>query len=282
MPLSRRGFTLAETLVALVLVGAIGAVLFSVLTSGQRLSRGQAERATLQSNVRTGAVLVQAELRELAAGPGTTTDISAMAPDSITYRAMRGLGFLCEVSTTQVKLASATRTGYRLPASGGDTLLVFVETDPNTATDDQWVVAPVSSVGTGTCPNGAAAVVIGTTLTSAQVAGIVVGSPARYFETMTLRSYTSNGQLWLGLQARSAGATIQPVVGPLATGGFQLAFLDSTGTATTNAARVRRIQVTLRGQTSRVISGGAGNQVATQVGRDSVTTQVALRNAVGP
>src|SRR5512140_1012037 len=84
---SRRGFTLVEALLAVVLLAIVGQSILRLLTVSQRLFRAQSERAALQATVRAGATLLPAELREL--GPG---DIVALAPDQIVYRAMRSAG----------------------------------------------------------------------------------------------------------------------------------------------------------------------------------------------
>jgi prepilin-type N-terminal cleavage/methylation domain-containing protein len=47
----RRGFTLVEMLVAMVVVGIVGAALIRLLSNQQRLSVTQVEQAMLQSNV---------------------------------------------------------------------------------------------------------------------------------------------------------------------------------------------------------------------------------------
>ena len=59
----RRGFTLVEILVSLVVMVIVTGAIYKMLTSSQRLSRAQAERVSLQSNVRSGALIVPAELR---------------------------------------------------------------------------------------------------------------------------------------------------------------------------------------------------------------------------
>ena len=61
----RRGFTLVEVLLALVIMGVVTGAIYKLLNTNQRLSVAQAEQVTLQSNVRTGSLVVPNELREL-------------------------------------------------------------------------------------------------------------------------------------------------------------------------------------------------------------------------
>ena len=75
----RRGFTLVEVLIALVIMGIVTGAIYRLLNTNQRLSLAQAEQVSLQSNVRTGSLIVPSELRELNTvlgsleRPGTTS-----------------------------------------------------------------------------------------------------------------------------------------------------------------------------------------------------------------
>ena len=62
---SRRGFTLVELLVVMVLVTMLSAVVGRVMINGLRVSRAQMVQAGLQSNVRVGGLVVPLELREI-------------------------------------------------------------------------------------------------------------------------------------------------------------------------------------------------------------------------
>ena len=50
----RRGFTLVEVLLALIIMGVVTGALYRLLNTNQRLALAQAEQVSLQSNVRTG------------------------------------------------------------------------------------------------------------------------------------------------------------------------------------------------------------------------------------
>src|SRR5437870_6978067 len=87
MPLlARRGYTLIELLIALVLLGMVSGAIYKVLVNNQRLYLAQTQQIDLQQNMRAAAAILPAEFRELDAADG---DIRAMSATSITIRAMR-------------------------------------------------------------------------------------------------------------------------------------------------------------------------------------------------
>ena len=53
----RRGFTLVEVLLALVIMGVVAGAIYRLLNTNQRLALAQAEQVSLQSNVRTAAIV---------------------------------------------------------------------------------------------------------------------------------------------------------------------------------------------------------------------------------
>src|SRR6266571_4672105 len=89
---ARRGFTMVELLVALVLLGLVSAALYRVLVNNQRLYMAQTQRIDLSQNIRAAANILPSELREIDAAEG---DIIAMSPTRLEIRAMRWIGFTC-------------------------------------------------------------------------------------------------------------------------------------------------------------------------------------------
>src|SRR5438093_10941367 len=89
---ARRGFTMVELLVALVLLALVSAALYRVLVNNQRLYLAQTQRIDLSQNIRAASNILPAEFRELDAADG---DITAMSATSISIRAMRWLSFVC-------------------------------------------------------------------------------------------------------------------------------------------------------------------------------------------
>ena len=279
---SRRGFTLVEVTVSLALTLVVAGALYSLLVSTQRITRAQAQRLDLQSNVRAGSLLVLSELRELSAiagGTGGQNDILVAGTSALVYRAMRGIGFICGTpSATTVRIARSSFTGVRDPQAGRDEALIFIEDSAAAGAKDSWLGANIVSVATGApCPGALGPAITVTVPANASVAGLEAGTPVRIAEVMELRLYESEGRSWLGARSVSSGEAIQPLVGPLTNGtGFRLEYLDATGAPTVDCTSIKSIRVALRGTTE---SGGAGNSMPVE---EELVTQVALRNAVRP
>jgi prepilin-type N-terminal cleavage/methylation domain-containing protein len=291
----RRGFTLLELMVALVLVLAVAAVTYALLVQNQRVSRSQVEHAGLQDNVRAGALVVANELREigydsippdagLGAGASVSPDLLVMQPGRLEYKAMRGIGFTCALpGSGQLRLHRNTLIGLRQPEVG-DSVTAHVEGDLATGADDAWVHAGITAVGSGVCDDGSPALALTVAFAGAVApSGMVAGGPVRFFEVMELRYYQSGGKSWLGSRSVSAGGVIEPMLGPLVDStasqrGLTFTYLDRNGAATVVLNEVREIAWTLKG----VTDGAVRNAGASPLSRDSLalSTSVALRNTL--
>jgi prepilin-type N-terminal cleavage/methylation domain-containing protein len=280
---TRRGFTLVELLVAMVLLAIVGGAIVKLLASSQRLSRQQSERVLLQGNVRSGALLIPSELRELSVS-ATGTDIVAMAPTDITYRALRASGAACQITAGapgSVRLRRSLYFGYRTLAATRDSLLIFMDGDPNVTTDDRWSSFAVTGTPTvGTCPDGQAALVVPATVHADSLARMQIEAPVRSFEIMQLALFQQDSKYWLGARSVSADPTsaLQPVLGPLRSDGIQLSYLAANGTVTTVPAQVRTIEVMVRGLTQHTTSIGTGT-TDLRLAQDTLLTRIRLRNA---
>jgi prepilin-type N-terminal cleavage/methylation domain-containing protein len=281
--LTRRGFTLVELLIGLVLMGIVSAGIYRVLVTNQQIYQAQTQRIEMQQNIRAAAAILPAELREISASEG---DIIAMSATGIQIRAMRQLGLLCAPpllgGANAVLFVRQTPLYGLRDFAGRDSIFVYYEGDDATRLDDGWVRGRITSIAPGVCPDASPAWLLTTTLffdgalNQQPVTGnILSGSPVRGFEHVTYQLYTSpaDGRRYIGMQVYSAG--IQPLVGPLTSNGLTLAYFDSTGAATATANRVALIRMTLRAETRQ-----AFRQLDRSLARsvDSVTTWVALRN----
>jgi hypothetical protein len=272
-------------IVALTVALIVGAALYSLLIATQRLSVAQAERVGLQANVRAAGWLALGELHELASLPGGSAaqnDVMTAGATGVTYRSMRSIGFLCQspAMPTELRLWSGSYSGYRDPAPGRDSALVFVEGDSATDADDVWLPLAITGVATGNvCPG------TGFTLTTdnhPELVGLAVNTPVRIYEIAELRLYQSGGKSWLGAHSLSAGEVIQPVVGPLLDGtGFRLEYQDAAGGVTSDPSAIKGISLTIRGISEDPISLGSGDGVRRRV-QDSLAARIALRNAANP
>ena len=291
---ARNGFTIVELLIALVLFLIVSAATFQLLNNTQRVSRAQAERTEMQSNMRAGALIVPAELRSIGydrfvtgtGNPAGTimSDILGMAADSIAFRAVRSSGIICNVAAnTYVLDTGGFYTGYRAIAAGRDTLMVFAEMNPIFISDDIWFRKRITGVGAGNCTAAYGGGRAGTAITTDDAVpgdSIVVGAVFHSFEVMSYKLLQGADNRWY-LNARSMsnpGDAYQPMIGPLAPNGFALKYYDVNGNETAVRANVRTIQVTMISQSSsRTSDMGSSNQ---QIQTDSVVTRVALWNAM--
>ena len=299
--MSRRGFTMIELLVALVLLGLVSAALYRVLVNNQRLYFAQTQRIDLSQNIRAATSILPAEFRELDAFDG---DILAMSATSIQLRAMRWVSFICVTPGLPGAFTMTIRGGQTgqpmyfgaRSITATDGLLIYLDGDPTTRTDDYWVPATITAMGaagTATCPTvpaggGGAAVPAaqqpatqvtfnGTFIAGTNIANAIpLGAPVRGYETVTYQLYQPAGDpLWyIGFQP--AGGTMQPLIGPILANGLTFTYYNAAGAVTATRTQVARIDITVRARTTSAIRGGGMAPAAVLV--DSISTSVALRN----
>jgi prepilin-type N-terminal cleavage/methylation domain-containing protein len=302
---TRRGFTMIELMMALVLTTLVAGVIYQLLANNQRVARAQFSTVGMQDNVRSGLMIVANELREvgydsvpatanatLVANLGSlaNSDIINADPTRIRYRAMRGLGVTCAPPTTaQLKLRRSRYYGARDPQTN-DKITIFVEGNTGIGTDDAWVQATVSGTTATTCTDGTTAIGVNTTWAVAAVgtnaiAQMQQGGPVRVFEVMEMRNYVNGGKSWLGMYSVTAGGAIQPVVGPLADStasqrGLSFEYRDKSNNITAVVPNIRAVRVTLKGVTDERVRKSSANHGA--IDTLSLTTRVALRNTLRP
>jgi prepilin-type N-terminal cleavage/methylation domain-containing protein len=292
--LGRRGYSIIELLIALVLLSMVSAAIYKVLVNNQRLYLAQTQTIDLNQNMRAAVAILPAEFRELDAADG---DIQAMTATSITIRAMRQLAFVCltpplggGIGQLTLTVRKAPMYGTRQTFSANDSLLIYWEGNPLTRADDQWLLGQIKTVVPGpVCTQDTlAAVNQGYTLTlqpqwinnpALNVANAITrGAPVRGFDNITYSVYQSptDNNWYLGQTNNSAGGAIQPVIGPLiGANGVTFSYYDSVGTVTGAPTSVAQIQILLRARTVSPIRDASGVQ-AFKV--DSIVTRVALRN----
>lgn len=306
--LTRRGFSLVELLIAMVLLAIVVTGLYRALMTNQRVYQQQTQVIGLQQNMRAAAAILPQELRELDATEG---DISAMTATSLSVRAHRWTGVMCTPPATGfgaglgpnqltgVPVILRVQPFFGRSINRTDSIFVRYEGDDGTRKDDGWVIGRVTNV----LPSVAAACPpLGLVPQSGQVlavdldfsvgglvnfpTSIVNGDPVLGFEPVTYSLYqptASNcpsctaGDWYVGLTNSSSGSSPQPLIGPVLANGLSFAYYDSTGVVTANPARVARVDITLRAQTAQKIRARSGSNNLVRMA-DSVLTSVALRN----
>jgi prepilin-type N-terminal cleavage/methylation domain-containing protein len=283
---NHKGYTLIELIVALVILLAVTGSIYKLLVSNQRLTRAQAERVDLQSNVRTASLVVPSELREMNSGFAAIfpdrNDVLVANATNISYRAMRGLGFICQApAADQIRILKSTWSGLRDPVAARDDGYVFFDGLTDKSSDDVWLPVTITAVANSTCGADPA-----WTLTIApsvlSLVGIPLNTPVRIFEVMQLSLYTDGaGKSWLGAQAAGDLAP-QPLLGPLRGGdGLSFTYYSAPGTVTAVPGDIKSVRVSVRGLTNQAIAGHGGSS-QTSIVQDSLTTEVSLRNAFRP
>lgn len=263
-----RGFTLIEVLVVTMLGTLLAVGTFKIINLTQRIHTTQAAQVQGQQALRAGLAILFAELRELSPSDG---DLLAMSKDSITFRAMRQVGYVCASDySTNPPHFTLRRVGRWLDA--GDSIVALADNDPTKALDDRWITGRVTSADTMSTCSGldtAQEVYVEGLSTSDTIR---IGAMVRSYAPFTYGLFEFDGQPFLG--RRSAGASPQPLVGPLRgrlEGGLAFTYLDENNVETLVGSDVALIQVELR-TASRVL-GTDGRPVS-----DSIVTRIHPRN----
>jgi prepilin-type N-terminal cleavage/methylation domain-containing protein len=282
--MTRRGFTFAEILVAMTLMGIVSVSIYKLLNNNQRLYQEQAARMDLNQNVRSAVSILPSELRELDASDPSGSDILAMTSWALTYNSPRNTYFLCSApnAALQITVRAAPWFGMQALDINEHLFMLFSENDPTVRSDDSWLRVNATARTNGTaCPGGAASITLTLSgVTAAQLAGVTTGAPLKGYKIVQVMRYVdAGGKYWIGMttqnKANLVWSTIEPIVGPVTVNGLQFAYYDANGNITNLAPRVARIALTLTGQTSERIRGPGG---ALQYGTSTVVAQVALRN----
>ena len=293
---ARRGFTMVELLVALVLLGLVSAALYRVLVNNQRLYMAQTQRIDLSQNIRAAANILPSELREIDASEG---DIIAMSPTRLEIRAMRWIGFACVAPVLGGALNPVTMVirggapgqplffGARGINIATDTMLIYYDGDPTSRNDDYWARGTFTGVAPAAvnCPDPTAPPQPGQLVTfnlnllglGINAAGAIpVGAPVRGYEHVIYQLYQPAGDTSFYIGFQPAGGTMQPLVGPVLTNGLTFQYYAADGSVTAVKNQVARVDITVRARTTSAIRGGGQAPAATVV--DSISTSVALRN----
>ena len=295
----RRGFTLAELMIVVVLLALVGSALMQIIVRQQRFFRSAGDLLDLRSQLRQASASISSDLRGVSAKAG---DIIAATDSSIDFRQTFGSSAICKINNgggqivlPPVTLASgAIITSWLTTPVASDKVLVLDEGPTNEGADDIWQKDSVTSFSAAlnTCPTAAgnltgvadaASNSYTVNLSTNLPATVQVGAPVRFYHRAHYSLYQSgDGNWYLGFCSPDCGTSpIQAIAGPFlaynvgGTGGLTFSYYDANGNATTTLTAINRIRIVIRGQTrSQVdISGTKKQQVV-----DSVKLSVAIRN----
>jgi prepilin-type N-terminal cleavage/methylation domain-containing protein len=278
-----RGFTLVEVLIALVLLGIVGTSLYQLLVANQRLYRAQVQRVAVNESVRGAFTVIPTEIRELDAEDG---DVLAMTANSLTYKSMQSLYFLCNPPdgvSLEIVLDRSVSYGLTAISAADDSVFIFAEGDNTTRSDDSWLSASVASTTAGTvCPGGEPSITVGLDgVAAGDLLAVQAGAPIRTFRAAQILFYADGaGDWWLGgrIYQKAAGtwSSTEAIVGPLSSSGLALTYADTAGNTAGAITDVGRIGVAVQSQSAELVyqASGAGSTYLLQ----DLVTQVALRN----
>jgi prepilin-type N-terminal cleavage/methylation domain-containing protein len=272
----RRGFTMIEVIVALV-VGMIvlGSVVQMLIVQGRGYKK-QREQVDVRETAREAAALLSWDLRQ-AASAGSP--LAVMGANTVTMRSFRGLGTICSVKHPTLNRWGLWKTGGSILATVDDTALVYP------LGGAQWLTLKITAVGTPAAMGVTACawpgarppdvVVEFATATAAQALTIRVGGPVRTFRRVQYAEFQQNSRWWLGRKV-GAAASYELLTGPLlapASNGLAFTYYDTLGAVTADVNAVGSVAFTLRTESFKNTTIGSGYTYQ----HDSLTTKVAVR-----
>ena len=297
----RRGFTLTELMITVVLFGLVMSVLMNVIVRQQRFYRGANDIIDTRTQIRQAASVLPLDLRAVSS---IGADIKAISDSSITVLATIGTAIICGTGGTEfqvppIGISRHTLTSWHTMPRRGDSVFVYDEGGLRGSEDDSWQRLRVDTIVTAT--NGCAAylapggsengmqryvVRLGSSLNPTVIAGAVV----RFARPVRYRFYRAgDGNWYLGYEQYVAGAWggVQPLAGPYrpydntgTTSGLRFRYFNESGTAVTGTdsasrASIARIDLQIRG-----VGTDARNIAQARVGqfRDSLLLRIAIRN----
>ncbi|MFN2563885.1 MAG: type II secretion system protein J [Gemmatimonadaceae bacterium] len=171
---SRRGFTLAEMVLAFLLFSLVGGTILTLVMRQQRFYRGAADVIRVHAQLRQGASVLPLDLRSVStsdtlvntsAGTKYNADIYAKADWMVEFRRTFGTSVLCRIRAAardtiflvpKTLVSEAAITTWGADPAVGDSLLILDEGKLLGAGDDRWRAYKVKAIttvtGTSGCP----------------------------------------------------------------------------------------------------------------------------------
>jgi prepilin-type N-terminal cleavage/methylation domain-containing protein len=297
-----RGFTLAELLVALVLLASILAVTATVTTAQWRTNAALDARRDAHAQLVAGAQALRSALRTAAgdAVAGDSTDLLVVDDTLLEVRRSIGTSIVCAVldpvtiELPPLSIEAPALTAWTAAPNAGDYLVVDSASAAGSGAGDGWAMRAIATATTHVagCVGSPFARASESALPRIRVraAGalpgtIAIGASVRFTRRTRYLHYRASDGLWYLGQREWDGTTwtgTQPIAGPLRgrglRGGLALVARDTSGAAVPTQSlgtrHVASVDVALRVDVPKL-----GNRVHVSI-VDSVTFRVALRNGV--
>jgi prepilin-type N-terminal cleavage/methylation domain-containing protein len=267
----RRGFTLIELIVGMVLGAIVMTGVVQMMIVQGRAYRKQREMIDVRETAREAVASLSWDLRQSVTGG---SPLAAMGPGMVALRSPRGLGTICAKHATLARYG-LWKTGGNILAGVDDSALVYQ------LGRDKWTVLKITAVGTPAAMGVTACAWPGARPpdvvvefgvgTKTDTSYIKVGAPFRSFQ---YAEYALNNRWWLGRKV-GAAASYEQLTGPLVApaSGLTFTYYDTLGAVTANPSAVGSIAFTLRTESFK--NTYVGTTYVYQ--RDSLTTKVVLR-----
>jgi type II secretory pathway pseudopilin PulG len=301
---ARRGITLVELVVVLVLIGIVGTTIGVTLVRQQRFYRGTTELLHAREGVRDALELLSTDIRGMAVA------------DTVRLRADSAIEFFANVGSSVVcQRLGSTAVGLPPASSGRGNVLTALTTIPDTGdialfhsdsieTGSEWERHRINSFGPRslavTCPASSefardAGVNAGSTgflleLSTPLSAHVRVGAPVRFLRRGRYSLYKGSDADWyLGYRrcnavSASTCGPIQPLSGPYRDyssdprrTGLLFEYFDQSGrglTADESPLNLSRIDITARAESRQRIDV----ERRVSIPSDSATMAIAIRN----
>ena len=314
----RPGFTLAELMIVVVLIGIIGTALTLLLMRQQRFHRAVVSVTDSRARMRDVATILPTDLRSISTAGD---DILAFSETSIQFRAFVGTSVVCNyAAATVIELpprvlsSGITLSAWINPPAPGDLAYLyhdgteagnaddtwqrFTVTDTLSSTDATWCAATLNPAYTGLLDAAARRYRITLDAAPLQTA-IQRGAVIRFAREVRYSAYqASDNQWYVGYQTctpnadptlpGACGATellagpIKPATSDTTTSGLFFVFYNKTGTrltAPTAADTIARVSVGIR-SSSESLRQASATAVSSFAGGDSLRFVVGFRNRV--
>ena len=295
----KRGFTVAELLVATAVAGITTALMTMTIVRQQRFFSSAAEVLGVRSQLRDAADVLASDIR--------SASVSELGLPVMTDTAVE----MYSIIASSVVCSAASATTLGLPPStlaSGNTLTAMLA-QPDTgdvasiynADSSSWVNHRIAGFGSRSlatsCPASTGFTSIGDafpgyqlTLAAPPVSPVKPGSVVHFLRRARYSFYRSSDNEWYlgyrrcGVLAPYSCSAIQPVSGPYRPyrstggGGISFRYRDQYGADITSASQSRtlaRIDIVLRGETPSAVSLTGD---ARRIWRDSIVVSVSPRN----